>query len=156
MHLQFFFLWKVFTGVNNAEMLGQRICFSDPVWLQAQHKKKRRGWISQRWRLSIRPFPSFLQSLSYVSGWCRARQSSRCMLTRRPCRNPPEQRREYTRDRASRPQTPRRRRPKTWLLFWSETVLQWRQIQGSQYKICLTLRVTSGLQPRCNFPICLC
>lgn len=35
------FLWKVLTCVNNAEILWEKICFSDPVRLPAQQKKKK-------------------------------------------------------------------------------------------------------------------
>ena len=118
------FLLKVLIGVNKAETQWERIHSSDPVQLrQKKEKKKSECWISQG-TLSIQPFPSFLQYLSFVSGWWREAQSWQRMLTRRPCRNPPEWRRECLQDRVSQPQTPRRRRPKTLQLFWRETILQ--------------------------------
>lgn len=114
---------------------GRKFAFQIQCGFQLSRKKKEkkkegRCWISQV-TLSIQPSPSFLQLPSFVSGWWRATQSWQRMLTRRPCRNPPEQRQESMRDRESRPLTPRRKRPKTLQLFWTETVLQWRQTEGS-------------------------
>lgn len=77
--------------------------------------------------LSIQFFPLFHQLPFFVSGWCRARQSWRCMLRRRPCRNPPEQKQELMQGRWSQPPTPMRKRPKRLQLYETGTFLRWRR-----------------------------